>query len=242
MPLAGFEELYREADGRGGPVAVAAAGGDDPTVLAALAEARDRGWVEPTVVGPEAAIRAAAEQGGVALDGFTVRHAEAGAVAPMAVAEVREGRARMLMKGRIGTPDLLRAVLDPADGLRTGRVVCQVVLMEVARDGRRFLMADTGICVRPKLKTKLDILAAAVEVAHALGSDRPRVALMAASETVNPAMPETVEADELRRRERGGRVPRLHRSRARSRSTWPTPPTPRGRRGSGARSPARPTR
>jgi phosphotransacetylase len=207
MSLAGFEELFREADGRGDRVAVAAAGGDDPTVLAALAEARDRGWVEPTVIGPEAAIRTTAEQGGVALDGFTVRHAEAGSVAPTAVAEVREGRARMLMKGRIGTPDLLRAVLDPADGLRSGRVVCQVVLMELARDGRRFLMADTGICIHPKLRTKLDILAAAVDVAHALGSERPRVALMAASEAVNPAMPETVEADGLRRRGEAGEFP-----------------------------------
>jgi phosphotransacetylase len=76
--------------------------------------------------------------------------------------------------------------------------------MEVARDGRQFLLADTGIVVRPKLKTKLDILRASVEVAHALGADRPRVALLAASETVNLAMPETIEADEIRRRHEAG--------------------------------------
>ena len=114
------------------------------------------------------------------------------------------GNARALMKGQIATPALMEAVLDPAIGLRTGRVVCQVVLMEIPRDDRRFLLADTGICVTPSLKTRIDILLGAVEVAHALGTSKPKVALMAATETVKDSMPETVEAAELTRRNQQG--------------------------------------
>ena len=111
------------------------------------------------------------------------------------------------MKGRVSTPDLMHAVLDPESGLRVGRVVCQVVLMEIIADGRRFLLADTGICVKPKLATKVDILRHAVEVAHALGAPAPRVALMAATRVPNAGMPETLDAAELQRRDLAGDFP-----------------------------------
>ena len=207
MPLAAFEELYQRADARASALPVVAAGGADPTVLEALAEARSRGWVEPIVVGPEAVIGEMAEECGVDLDGFTILDVAPDAIAPAAVAEVRQGRARLLMKGRISTPDLLRAVLDPDAGLRTGRVICQVVLMEVLRDARRFLLADTGICVQPSLAERIDILHSLVETARALGSDEPRVALLAATESVHAAMPETVEAAALQRRHEAGEFP-----------------------------------
>jgi phosphotransacetylase len=209
MNLPRFDELHAAADARRGPVALAAAGGDDPSVLRALEAAHARGWVAPILVGPAAAIRAAAEACGVDLAPFTILEAEGEDIAPASVAEVRRGRARLLMKGRIATPHLMHAVLDPAAGLRgeSGRVVCQVVLMEVDPPGRRFLMADTGICVAPRLARRIDILDRTVEAAHALGVPRPRVALMAATETVNLAMPETVEAAELQHRNRRGEFP-----------------------------------
>jgi phosphotransacetylase len=207
MSLHSFDRLYANADAAAPRVVVAAMGGDDPSVLEALRRAADRGWVAPVVVGPEWAIRAEAENAGVTLEGFRVVHAEGDDVAPAAVAEVKEGRARLLMKGKIATPALMRAVLDPEQGLRTGRVICQVVLMEISRDGRRFLLADTGVTVRPKLEQKADILQCVVEVARGLGADRPRVALMAATESVNPSMPETVDAASLQNRNREGAFP-----------------------------------
>ena len=204
MPLDGFDRLYRDADSRAEPVAVAAAGGDDPTVIEALRVAADRGWVRPILVGPEEKIRAVAGAAGIAIEGFEIVHAEGEAIAPVAVERVRSGEARALMKGQIATPALMAAVLDPQAGLRTGRTICQVVLMEIPRDGRRFLLADTGISVRPDLRKRIEILRGAVDVAHALGSARPKVAMMAATETVKIDMPETVEADELTRRNRQG--------------------------------------
>ncbi len=207
MSLPSFTELFWHADARREPVAVAVAGGADPSVLKALETALEHEWVVPILVGNEAAIRATAEACGVRLRGFTILPAEGDAIAEAAVAEVRQGRAALLMKGRIATPQLLQAVLDPALGLRTGRVVCQVVLMDVHPAGRRFLMADTGICVAPNLARRIDILNSTVEVAHALGQERPRVALMAATEKVNPAMPETLHAAELQRRNEQGEFP-----------------------------------
>jgi len=205
MGLPRFESLYRDADDRGSPVPVAVPGVEDRTVVESLRLAADRGWVAPIVVGPESNIRRMAAESGVDLGGFRLLDvATPEDQATAAVAEVREGRARMLVKGQIATPALMQAVLDPEHGIRSGRVVCQVVLMEIIDQARRILLADTGICIKPKAATKADIIRQAVEVARALGADRPRVALMAASESVNASMAETVDAAELTRRGREG--------------------------------------
>jgi phosphotransacetylase len=104
------------------------------------------------------------------------------------------------MKGQLDTPTLMNSVLDSKSGLRTRRVICQIVLMEISRDNRRFLMADTGINLYPSPAEKVDILQSCIDVAVALGVPLPRVAFVAATETVKAAMPETVEASELTRR------------------------------------------
>jgi phosphotransacetylase len=205
MPLDSFDLLYQDADRRAPSVPLAVAGGADRTVLEALRLACDRGWVAPLVAGPENDIRRVAAEYAVGLHGFAILDAEDPAAA--AVAQVRGGRARILMKGQVSTPLLLRAVLDLASGLRSGRIICQVVLMEIRSSGRRFLLADTGICIQPTLEQKIDILRSAVEVAHILGADQPRVAIMAASEMVADSMPETLDAAELQRRSHAGELP-----------------------------------
>ncbi len=207
MPLSDFDQLYRDADDRREPVAVAAAGGADRTVIEALGLARERGWVTPMVIGPAAAIAEAAEACGVDLAGFRVIDAEGPGIAEAAVAEVRSGRAGILLKGQVSTPDLMRAVQAPEDGLRAGKVIAQVVLMEVRRDGRRFLLADPGVLIRPNLAKKVEILRGCLSVAHALGVAVPKVALLAAIEAPSVTMPETVEAAELQRRNRDGEFP-----------------------------------
>ena len=206
MAIDGFKRLYHDADRRAIPTTVAVAGGDDPTVLEAMRIAADSGWINPILVGPERRIRQLAEASETDLDGFTIRHAEGDAIAAAAVGLVRSGEARALMKGQIDTPALMKAVLHHDQGLRTGRVVCQVVLMEVPRDRRRFLLADTGISVQPSLNERIDILRSAVDVAGALWETTPKVALMAATETVKTSMPETVEAAELVRRHAEGEL------------------------------------
>lgn len=202
MPLNSFDRLFSDTDAARPAVGVAAAGGADRTVLEALRTARDRGWVTPFVAGPEPEVRSVAEAAGVDLHGFTILDGDDPARA--AVAAVRDGRARLLMKGQIATPALMAAVLDPAAGLRTGRVIGQIVLLEVPRHDRRFLLADTGVTIRPTLEQKADLLRSAVVVAHALGAEVPRVALMAATESVTDKMPDTLESAALQRRGQAG--------------------------------------
>jgi phosphotransacetylase len=202
MPLLGFDDLYAAADEAKPRLTVAAAGAADATVLKALAQAHAREWVEPVLVGEAAAIRATAAAAVAEIGGFRI--VDAADAAQAAVAEVRSGRARLLMKGQVDTPALVRAVLNSETGLRTGRAVCQVVLMEIVDQNRRFLMADTGITIQPNLEQKAEILESTVGVARALGAATPRVALVAATEKVTSAMPDTLEAAELVRRHAAG--------------------------------------
>ncbi len=190
-----FEELYREADIVAEPVGVAVAGGDDVTVLEALAAAQQRGWVRPIVCGSAEKIAQLAGELGIDLSAFTVVAADQPAVA--AVEQIQQGQARLLMKGQIATPDLMKAVLDKQHGLRTGRVICQMVLMEIPRDDKVFLLTDTGISIAPTREQKVDLLQHLLETARSLGCAAPRVAVMSATEKVNPNLPETLDAEFL---------------------------------------------
>jgi phosphotransacetylase len=209
MSLIGFEELYRFADELPAPVSVVAAGGADATVLEALSLAQRRGWVDPVLTGSGGEIRQLADNLQIDLAGFRIVDADDPAAA--AVAEIKAGRAQTLMKGQIATPSLMKAVLSRETGLRTSRCICQVVLMEVPRDRRRFLLSDTGITIRPTLDQKGDILQSLADVADVLrepGSvELPRIAVMAATEKASDAMPDTLEAAELTRRNAAGEFP-----------------------------------
>jgi phosphotransacetylase len=205
MPLASFEQLFSSASAAPQTVPVVAAGAADVTVLGALRDACDRAWVAPVLAGAEGDIRRLADGHGIALTGMTILNTTEPAAA--SVAQVRSGRARLLLKGQVSTPELVQAILDGPDGLRTGRVICQVVLMEIVRDGRRLVLADTGICPRPDLDQKVDILQSAVSVARALGEPTPRVAVLAASEKASARLPDTLEAAELQRRGEAGGLP-----------------------------------
>lgn len=219
MSLIGFDELTRFADELPRPIPVVAAGGADPTVLEALALAQRRGWIEPVLTGREIEMRQLAKDLSIDLTGFRLVDADDAAIA--AVAEVKAGRARLMMKGQIATPLLMKAVLAREIGLRTDRSICQVVLMEVLRDRRRFLLSDTGISIQPSLDQKADILKSLVEVATALWESPPsestlnesvstclpRIAVMSATEKPTDAMPDTLEAVELTRRHSVGEFP-----------------------------------
>ncbi len=200
MSLPGFSRLYEIADQRQERTAVVAAGGDDRTVLEALSLASQRGWVSPVVTGNRAEIERLAGELAIDLSPFTLL--ESDDPAGVAVAEVKAGRAALLMKGQIATPALMKAVLSRETGLRTAKVIGQVVLMEIPRDERRFLLTDTGITIQPTLAQKRDLLESLVTVATALQDPAaepklPAIAVMAASEKATEAMPDTLEAAEL---------------------------------------------
>jgi phosphotransacetylase len=197
-----FESLYRLADRLPAPVPVVAAGGADRTVLEAMSLACRRGWVEPILTGSREDMISLAQSLDIDVSDFRLIHTDDAAAA--AVAEVKAGRAKLLMKGQIATPALMKAVLARDIGLRTNHCVCQIVLMEIARDRRQFLLADTGITIQPTLEQKADILQSMVQVMKALresGTAEPsRIAMMSATEKATDAMPDTLEAVELTNR------------------------------------------
>jgi phosphate butyryltransferase len=209
MSLVGFDELYQFADALQSPISVVAAGGADPTVLQALSLAQRRGWVAPVLTGVAAEIEQLATDLQIDTTGFRIVDTDDPAGA--AVAEIKAGRAQTLMKGQIATPALMKAVLSRETGLRTNRCICQVVLMEIPRDQRRFLLSDTGITIQPTLDQKGDILQSLVEVANVLRepdtNDPPRVAVMSATEKASESMPDTLDAAALTQRGASGQFP-----------------------------------
>ncbi len=112
-----------------------------------------------------------------------------------AVAEVRENRADVLMKGSVATMEVMKAVLDKDKGLRTGHLMSHIAILEVK--SRFILITDGGIVLNPTLEQKVEIIKNALPVARFLGIRKPRVGVLAAYEKVNPKMPETVDARKL---------------------------------------------
>lgn len=171
------------------------AAAQDPDVLEAVRDAVDWGIVSAILVGDKEKIAATAAEVRLSLEKCTViPEADPIAAAHKAVAMVAQGQGDMVMKGRIGTADILRAVLDKEQGLRTGRLLSHVTVFDVQGVGRLLFMTDAAMNIAPDLGQKAQIVQNAVDVVRALGVERPKVAALAAVELVNPDMPAAVEA------------------------------------------------
>jgi len=189
---------FIEAARAAGPLRVAVAHPCSVEAVQAAIEARDAGLIRPILVGPRARINAAAASAGLILADLELIEAEhSHAAAEAAVALVRQGQADLLMKGSLHTDELLEAVLDRACGLRTDRRLSHVFVLDVPDQPRLLFVTDAAINIAPSLADKRDICQNAIDLAHALGVPEPRVALLCAVETVNPAMPATIDAAAL---------------------------------------------
>lgn len=161
-------------------------------------EAAERGLIKPIFVGPEARIRAVAAAEGVDLSPYQVLPTEHSlAAAQQAVALARAGKADALMKGSLHTDELMGAVVPSATGLRTARRISHVFILDVPTCPRPLFITDAAINIQPTLEDKVDILQNAIELAHALGLAKPKIAILSAVETVNPKIPSTLEAAAL---------------------------------------------
>lgn len=125
-----------------------------------------------------------------------------------ALALIGQGQGDVLMKGSVDTSTLMKAVLDEAAGLRTGRVLSDVAAIEYhgGAGPRLLLITDGGVVTTPDLKTKKELIINAVEVAHALGNPLPKVALLSATEFVNPALSSTMDAAVLAKMGERGQI------------------------------------
>jgi len=193
----GYRGLIEAAAG-GDPVPTAGAHPCSTAAIQAAAEAAEAGLITPILVGPEARIRAAATEAGVDIAGSRIVPApHSHAAAAQAVALVRSGEARLLMKGSLHTDELMGAVVARDGGLRTERRISHVYLMDVPGHPTPLLITDAAINIAPTLEEKADIIRNAIDLAHVIGIAEPRVAILSAVETINPAIASTLDAAAL---------------------------------------------
>jgi len=180
------------------PVPTAVAHPCDVSSLTGALDAASLGLIVPLLIGPEARIRAVAEEANRPLDGITVIDAaHSHDSAARAVLAVRAGEAELLMKGSLHTDELLHEVAAAATGLRTERRLSHVFAMDVPSYHKALFITDAAVNIFPKLADKADIVRNAIELVHALGIDKPKVAILAAVETVSDKMPSTIDAAAL---------------------------------------------
>ncbi len=180
------------------PVGAAVAHPCDQASLTAAVDAAEAGLILPVLVGPEAKIRGVAEQFGLDISRYRLVDApHSHAAAAAAVEIVRSGRAETLMKGSLHTDELMGEVVSKATGLRTERRISHVFIMDVPTYPKPLGVTDAAINIFPDLETKVDIVQNAIDMAHALGVELPKVAILSAVETVTPKIPSTIDAAAL---------------------------------------------
>lgn len=203
---ASFDDLIsrvKECDKK--VVAVAAA--EDDAVLEAVSAAHAQGIADAILVGDEAKIREIAAGLNIDLTGWRIINEPDKVQASLkAVKLAHDGEADMYMKGLIDTKTFLKSILDKEVGLRTGRMLSHVAVFQVKGIDQLLFLTDVAFVTYPTLEDKVQLIDNAVEVAHACGVACPKVAPLAAVEVVNPKMPCTVDADELRRMNVEGKI------------------------------------
>jgi phosphotransacetylase len=189
-----YERLLERCAGLA-PVPAAVAHPCEQSALAGALEAGEKGLITPILVGPKERIEQIARSSGLNLGAAEIvdmPHSHASAAA--AVQLVREGRAELLMKGSLHTDELLGAVVARDTGLRTGRRISHVFVMDVPTYHKVLIVTDAAINIAPVLEDKVDICQNAIDFAISVGMKEPKVAILAAVETVTSKMPATIDA------------------------------------------------
>ncbi|MGB9614340.1 MAG: bifunctional enoyl-CoA hydratase/phosphate acetyltransferase [Fervidobacterium sp.] len=199
--LRSLDDIIELAKGRGKVIAIA--GAEDKEAIKAVKEASELG-VSAILFGKKEIIEKNLEEIGVEfpiVDCSTEEEAS-----KQAIKSVVEGKAHIVMKGLVKTSTFLKAVLDKEYGLRTERLLSHVAVVEVPGLNRLIFITDGGMVIRPTLEQKVQIIQNAIDVARRLGYEMPKVGVIAAVETVNPDMPETLEAALLAKMNERGQI------------------------------------
>jgi phosphotransacetylase len=170
----------------------------EKTALCGAMEAAEKRIITPILVGPAAKIELVAKASGIDLTGTQIvdtQHSHESAL--KAVELVRQGCAEVLMKGSLHTDELLSAVVARESGLRTGRRISHVFIMDVPTYHKVLVVTDAAINIAPTLEDKASICQNAIDLAFSLGVRQPKVAVLAAVETVTSKMPATIDAAAL---------------------------------------------
>jgi len=179
-------------------IKVAVAHPCDESSMRGVGEAMRLRLIEPILVGPVERIRRAAEQVSLDIGGVELVDAQhSHASAAKAVELVRAGKAEALMKGSLHTDELMGAVVSGATGIRTERRISHCFIMDVPGHPDPLIITDAAVNIAPDLDAKVDIIQNAIDLAHAMGAEQVRVAILSAMETVTTKVPSTIEAAAL---------------------------------------------
>lgn len=197
MRITNFEQLMTEARKRG-PKVVAIAAAHEKEILLAASDAEKLGLAECVLVGDRAGIQAIAQESDIDLERMMiVDEADPHQCARKVMGLVSQGNAQIGMKGKVETGNFLRAALDKEFGLRIGRLLTHVGAFEIPGTDRLVFVSDAGVVVAPDMEQKVEIVRNAIMVAQKLGMEQPKVAILAATEMVNPKIPATLDAANL---------------------------------------------
>lgn len=179
----------------------------DALSLQGAVEAAKAGIIDPIFVGPEEKMRKVAKEIGVDISAYAIfptPHSHAAAAA--AVQLVHEGKVEALMKGKLATEELMEAVVDKVSGLRTGRRMSHVFLLDVPSYPKVLLLTDAVLNIQPTLMEKKDIVQNAIDLFHTVFAHEPKVAILSAVETVNAKIPSTLDATALCKMSERGQI------------------------------------
>jgi phosphate acetyltransferase len=192
-----YEQLIASAQ-KQAAIKVAVAHPCDESSMRGVGEAMRLLLIEPMLVGPVERIRRAAGQIGLDIGGVELVDAEhSHAAAAKAVELVHAGRAEALMKGSLHTDELMGAVVSKTGGIRTERRLSHCFIMDVPGHPDPLIITDAAVNIAPDLDAKVDIIQNAIDLAHAMGAEQVRVAILSAMETVTTKVPSTIEAAAL---------------------------------------------
>ena len=194
--LPGFDQIFEELRGRGSRKRMVAAWGVDGHTVAAAGKAVEAGIVDVTLVGDEAMIAKACNEEGIDIASFTiVQNPDEMSSVAQAVQMVREGQGDFLMKGLCSTDKFLRAILNKETGLLPPKgTLSHCTVLEIPQYHKLLFGGDVAVIPAPDFKQKQVILDYIVRTAKAVGVDKPKVAVIAATEQVLPSQPATIEA------------------------------------------------
>jgi phosphotransacetylase/acyl dehydratase len=192
-----FQRLM-DAARKNPPIRTAVVHPCDELSLTGALEASKEGLIIPILVGPVAKIKKAAEQAAKSLDGIELVDApHSHAAAARAVALARDGQVEALLKGALHTDEVMGAVVNPDTGLRTERRISHIFVLDVPHYPKLLFVTDAAVNIYPDLDDKRDIVQNAIDLAHAIGLETPKVAILSAVETVYPKIKSTIEAAAL---------------------------------------------
>jgi len=203
-----FAELVERLRGGESIKKVAVVAAEDHHTLEAVMMAVKDGLVAPVLIGNRDLIESYLVELGYNSSDFTViatKNEEASA--KRAIEAINNGEADFIMKGKLETPVLMKAIVNKESNMRTGRIMSHVAFLEIPTYHKMLALTDVAMNTYPDLDQKKQMIENAVQVLHKMGVERPKVAVVSATETINPKLVESIDADKLKQMNLAGEIP-----------------------------------